>query len=73
MPNESIDSVLDLARSFDPPARLLVVAADNGGVWPATILAGDPGADCFVPIELPSLGADPGALDDILAFQIRCP
>jgi hypothetical protein len=72
LPNESIDSVLDLARSFDPPARILVVAAENGGVWPATILNGDPGADCFVPIELPDLAAYPGALDDVLAFTIRC-
>jgi hypothetical protein len=69
LPNESIDSVLDLARSFDPPARLLVVSADNDGVWPATILRGDPGADCFVPIELPA----GGPLDDVLAFTIRCP
>jgi hypothetical protein len=73
LPNESIDSILDLARSFDPPARMLVVAASNEGVWPATILTGDPGADCFVPIDLPDLPAHPGALDDVLAFRIRCP
>lgn len=73
LPNEPIDSILDLARSFDPPARILVVATDNDGVWPATILAGDPGADCFVPVDLPDLAAYPGALDDVLAFTIRCP
>lgn len=72
LPNEPIDSILDLARSFDPPARILVVAADNTGVWPATILAGDPGADCFVPIDLPELRDYPDALDDVLAFRIRC-
>ncbi|HJP87639.1 MAG TPA: hypothetical protein VJ850_01230, partial [Candidatus Limnocylindrales bacterium] len=73
LPNESIDSILSLARSFDPPARLLVVGASNGGVFPATILNGDPGSDCFVPIELPDIPAYPGALDDVLAFRIRCP
>ena len=73
LPNESIDSVLDLARSFDPPARLLVVSTDNDGVWPATILNGDPDADCFVPIDLPDIAAYPGALDHVLAFRIRCP
>jgi hypothetical protein len=72
LPNEPIDSILDLARSFDPPARLLVVNADNDGIWPATILNGDPGADCFVPIELPGVPAHPEALDDVLAFRIRC-
>ena len=65
LPNEPIVSILDLAGTFDPPARLLVVSADNTGAWPATILAGDPGADCFVPLDL--------AVDDVLAFRIRCP
>jgi hypothetical protein len=72
LPNEPIDSILDLAASFDPPARLLVVNADGGGTWPATILSGDPGADCFVPIALPDPPDRPGALDDVLAFRIRC-
>ncbi len=65
LPNEPADSVLSLARAFDPPARLLVVSTDNTGVWPATIFAGDPETDCFVPLELP--------LADTLAFRIRCP
>jgi hypothetical protein len=73
LPNEPPESILDLARSFDPPARILVVSASNeGGVWPAAILTGAPGAECFVPIELPDPPTDPGALDDILAFRIRC-
>jgi hypothetical protein len=67
LPNEPADSILDLARTFDPPARLLLVSADNTGLWPATILAGNPGADCFVPLPLPP------AVDDVLAFRIRCP
>lgn len=65
LPNESPQSILDLARSFDPPARLLVVDASNDGIWPAAILSGSPGADCFVPIDLP--------VDGLLAFRIRCP
>jgi hypothetical protein len=72
LPNESPESILDLARSFDPPARLLVVDADNDGVWPAAIFSGAPGADCFVPLELPELPDHPGALDNVLAFRIRC-
>jgi hypothetical protein len=72
LPNESPDSILDLAGTFDPPARILVVGAANTGVWPAAILTGAPDADCFVPLELPDDPAHPGALDNILAFRIRC-
>ena len=65
LPNEPPASVLSLAGAFDPPARLLIVSADNTGVWPSTILAGDPGAECFIPLDLP--------VEDVLAFRIRCP
>jgi hypothetical protein len=71
LPNEPPESILDLARSFDPPARLLVVDAGNDGVWPAAIIDGAPGSECFVPIELPDLPDHPGALDTVLAFRIR--
>ena len=73
LPNEPPSSVLSLAAAFDPPARLLVVGATNEGVWPAAILSGAPGSECFVPIPLPDSPDHPGALDDILAFRIRCP
>ncbi len=73
LPDESIESVLDLAESFDPPARLLVVGADNDGVFPSAILDGAPGAECFVPVQLPDLAAYPGELDSLLVFRIRCP
>jgi hypothetical protein len=72
LPNEGPDSILDLARSFDPPARLLVVGAANDGVWPAAILSGAPGSECFLPIEVPDTPDHPGALDDVLVFRIRC-
>ncbi len=78
LPNEPPDAILDLARSFDPPARLLVVEASNTGLWPAVILAGGPDAACFVPLELPpstgsSESPDGDALANVLAFRIRCP
>ena len=72
LPNESPDSILDLAGSFDPPARILVVDAANTGVWPAAILDGGPGSECFVPVELTAQPDHPRALDSILAFRIRC-
>jgi hypothetical protein len=73
LPNEPAASILDLARTFDPPARLLVVEASNTGLWPATILAGGPDAACFVPLELPPAADGSDVLDDVLAFRIRCP
>jgi hypothetical protein len=73
LPNEPAESILDLARAFDPPARILVVTADNTGVWPAAILSGAPGSECFIPLELPDPPDHPGILDDLLAFRIRCP
>jgi hypothetical protein len=72
LPNEPIDSVLDLAQSFDPPARLLVVDAGNEGVFLGSVLAGAPRADCFLPVALPDLAAYPGELDSLLVFRIRC-
>jgi hypothetical protein len=72
LPVESPESVVDLANSFDPPARLLVVTANNGGVWPAAILSGGPGSECFVPLSLPDPSDHPGVLNDVLAFRIRC-
>jgi hypothetical protein len=72
LPNEPPDSILDLARAFDPPARLLVVDADNTGVWPAAIFSAAPGSECFVPLDLPPVADHPGALDDVLVFRIRC-
>ena len=72
LPVESPESVLDLASSFDPPARLLVVSAGDTGLWPGVILSGGPGSECFVPLSLPDPPDHPGVLDDVLAFRIRC-
>jgi hypothetical protein len=68
LPNEPIESVLSLAAAFDPPARLLVIDAGNEGIWPATIISGGAGSECFVPLTLP----DSDALRDVLVFRIRC-
>src|SRR5204863_7225159 len=65
LPNESPDSILNLARSFDPPAHFVVVDAANDSAWLAAILSGAPRSDCFVPLDLP--------VDGVLAFRIRCP
>ena len=73
LPDEPPESIRSLARAFDPPARLLVVGAENEGLWPALILSGAPGSECFVPLSLPDSPDHPGALDDVLAFRIRCP
>jgi hypothetical protein len=73
LPNEPPDSILDLARSFDPPARFLVVDAANEGVWPAAIITGAPGSEYFIPLELPDPPDRPGALDGFLVFRIRFP
>ena len=73
LPNESIDSVLDLAGFFDPPARYVVLDAESDGTFLTAVLAGAPRADCFLPVELPDLAAHPGELDSLLVFRIRCP
>ena len=62
LPNEPPESILDLARSFDPPARLLVVERRQRGRLACRDPHGRPGSECFVPIELPDLHDYPGAL-----------
>jgi hypothetical protein len=72
LPNEPPADVLDLARTFG--ARLLVIAADQHGQWPAVLDSGAPDAECFEPLELapgPVSGADP--LASVHAFRIVCP
>jgi hypothetical protein len=73
LPDESIDSILDLARSFNPPARYVALEASSDGTFIMAVVAGAPNADCFVPVELPDSAAYPDELDDLLVFRIRCP
>ena len=73
LPNESPESVLDLARTFG--SRLLVVVGDQHGDWPAVLDSGGPGADCFSEVALPP-PTDPAkaeALDEIRVFEVVCP
>jgi len=69
LPDESPESVLGLARRF-PGTSLVILAGDNGGIWPE-IAATDPiGLACFAPVELP--GSDP-ALAGFAVLRITCP
>ncbi len=72
LPNESPASVLDLARHFD--AHVLVVSGTHGA-WPAILATGDPGAACFVPLDLAggSAGTSSGPLAETHAYRIACP
>ena len=48
--------------------QVLLVAADNEGIWPEVLGAGGPGAACFHPVAL-----SPQPPDDTLAYRIACP
>ncbi len=70
LPNESPTAVLDLARAF-PGTRLVVVNADNDGIWPE-VGATDPiGIQCFQPISLVETGNR--TFEQLRVFRIICP
>jgi hypothetical protein len=64
LPEEPPESVLDLAAAF-PGTRLLIVAVDNGGIWPEAAASTSLGLACFelVPIDLEGLAV----------YRITCP
>jgi hypothetical protein len=64
LPDEPPENVLDLAAAF-PGTRLLIVAADNEGIWPEAALSTSRGLACFelVPIDLEGLAV----------YRITCP
>jgi hypothetical protein len=68
LPNERQAEVLDLATRFG--AKLLIVDANNEGLWPEVLDPEEPGSECFKPIDLP-VNLD-GPLGNTLAFQIVC-
>ena len=69
LPDESPESVLDLARTFG--AKLLVVSAGSGhGRWPAVLDAGGTAAACFVPVPAASVRSD---ADETRVYRIACP
>ena len=75
LPDESPQSVLDLARRFG--SKLLVVdQTDTDTVWPAILNDGTPAAQCFreVPLteETGKTPSDGSPLFQIRAFRIVC-
>ena len=71
LPDESPESVLDLARSFG--ATLLVLDSEAAhGRWPSVLAAGGPGTECFVPVpEAAPTGT--AAPKEMLVYRIACP
>jgi hypothetical protein len=72
LPDEPPDDVLDLAAAFG--TQLLVLVGPGGSHWPADLESGEPGADCFTPLDLGTYsgsGKDP--LADTTVYDIRCP
>ena len=69
LPDESPESVLDLARTFG--AKLLIVSTDTEhGRWPSVLDAGGPSAACFVPVPAATV---PSGTGEIRAYRIACP
>jgi hypothetical protein len=75
LPNESPEDVLDLAAY--PAFRgthLLVLVGGGGSHWPADLDSGQPGSDCFTPLDLgPYTGQGVDPLDDTTVYDVRCP
>jgi hypothetical protein len=75
LPNESPEDVLDLAAypAFQG-THLLVLVGGGGSHWPADLDSGQPGSDCFTPLDLgPFTGQGVDPLDDTTVYDIRCP
>jgi hypothetical protein len=73
LPNESAESVADLARTFG--SRLLVMVGSQHGDWPAILDEGAPGAECFHEITLPapSDSRQADAFEEVRVFEVTCP
>jgi hypothetical protein len=72
LPNEPPSDVLDLVSEF-PGTRYLILTSPEGTHWPADLVNGAPGAECFRPIDLgpyAGTGDDPLATTDV--YQIGC-
>ena len=73
LPNESPNDVVDLARAF-PGTRLVLLVDAESPHWPADIVNGAPGAECFREVDL---GAGPANEPDLLGnthlYEIVCP
>ena len=72
LPDESPEDVLDLARHFDG-TKLLVLVGTAGSHWPADLRSGQPGSDCFRPLDLgPYTGSGKDPLAETTVYTIDC-
>jgi len=72
LPDESPESVLDLARTFG--ASLLVLDSETAhGRWPAVLASGEPGAECFVPVPEAAVPTATTGGKETLVYRIACP
>jgi hypothetical protein len=69
LPDESVASVVDLARTFG--AQVVIVDGDHGG-WPAR-LASDPDAACLERVALPPPADDAAGGAAFRVFRVACP
>jgi hypothetical protein len=73
LPNEPPQDVLDLKDHFDG-TRLLVLVGAGGSHWPTDVESGQPGSDCFTPLDLGTYaGPGPDPLADTTVYDIACP
>ena len=73
LPDESPEDVLDLAAHF-PGTTLVVVVGKASNNWPADVQSGQPGADCFTPLDLgPYGGTGQDPLAETIVYAIGCP
>ncbi|MBI3746446.1 MAG: hypothetical protein HY264_08000 [Chloroflexi bacterium] len=70
LPDEPPSAVLDLARHF-PGTNLVIVNADDDGIWPEVRDTDEVGIRCFEPVSLAGSGVP--ALDGLRVFRITCP
>jgi hypothetical protein len=73
LPEESPQSVLDLAASFEG-TRTLIITGDWGR-WPSVLDTDEPGAECFRELMLPEPREPEAAASvaDTRVFEIGCP
>jgi hypothetical protein len=73
LPDEPPVDVLDLASTF-PGTRYLILTSAEGTHWPADLVNGVDGAECFQPIDLgPYAGSGEDPLGTTDVYEIACP
>ena len=66
--------MLDLARAF-PGTHLLLLVDAQGPHWPADLVNGSPGAECFRQVDLGPgpVAGEPDPLATTQLYEIVCP